>query len=84
MVRGGDRQLVLGGEVVEERALGDAGGCAEVVDGRGVQTALADDAQGCVEQPRACGPPGCARRHDRNIPTSWYVVQGTLTPRIKR
>ena len=57
VVGGRDGQLVLGGEVVEERALGDAGGGAQVVDGGGVQPALPDDAHRRVEQPQACGAP---------------------------
>ena len=47
---GGDAELLLGAEVVEEGALGDAGRLAELVDRGGGEALAADHVHGGVEQ----------------------------------
>ncbi|MEO8924916.1 MAG: hypothetical protein ABI330_19175 [Caldimonas sp.] len=46
-----DRKLLLAREMMEERALGDFGGRAQVVDGGGVVSLVPNDVQGNIEDP---------------------------------
>src|ERR1039457_1104177 len=51
VVDGGESEIILGLEVVEEAALGDAGFAADVVDGGGGVAFGANDVEGSMEQP---------------------------------
>src|SRR5277367_38065 len=78
----GDRQSVLALEVMEERALRDAGLRAEFIDGSRRIALLADQRQGGIQQPLA-GPDFFRLRrtsgfHPWTVPTSRYVCLALL------
>ena len=76
--RGRQREIVLAFEVVEEAALGDARGVADVVDrGRRI-AALADHMQRRVEQLQL-GLVRGAGGHYCSIPICWYLVNTDST-----
>src|SRR3546814_8647909 len=76
MPRGLNRHILLAFEMMEERALGDAGSGAKLVHRGGVIALFADHAQRHVQQADAGVPAfGCGftTRHGRTIPTGWYA-----------
>src|SRR3546814_19587257 len=79
MPRGLNRHILLAFEMMEERALGDAGSGAKLVHRGGVIVLFADHAQRHVQQSDAGVPSfGCGftTRHGRTIPDRQSAVYG--------
>src|SRR5687768_12296337 len=78
MLRGGDREVFLAAEMMEEAALGHAGGGAQVVDGRRRIALAADHRHRGVEDALARRRDRVACRgtrlldHQQTIPTGRY------------
>src|SRR3546814_19818174 len=78
MPRGLNRHILLAFEMMEERALGDAGSGAKLVHRGGVIALFADHAQRHVQQADAGVPAfgrGFTTRHGRTITPGWYALK---------
>ena len=77
---GPDTEVFLALEVVEEGALGDPGGGAEIFDAGGCVTLGADDPQCSLQNLRPCIRRSCHLANPETpsrkyIPTGWYVAK---------